>query len=228
MRPTKGRSDESMVKTFTDIYAHLKTKNLQPKLHVLDNECSKAVQTFIKSNGTDIHIVEPYNHSVNTVEHAVKAIKYHVIIGLATVDINCPLQLWDLFLAQMKDTLNLLRTSRRDPTKSAYEEMEGKFDFNWTPISILGTEALAFVNPDERTSWEAHWVDCYVTGRCLDHYHLLNFFVTHTKWGEQNRHLPPLPNKLQSTFSLRSRLHPPCGTTIFAINKTEYSTRCSR
>ena len=97
----KNRSDESMVKAFTDIYAHLKTKNLQPKLHVFNKECSKAVQTFIKSNGTDIQIVEPHNHSVNAAEPAIKAIGYHVIAGLATVDINCPLQLWDLFLAQI-------------------------------------------------------------------------------------------------------------------------------
>ena len=81
----------------------------------------------------------------------------------------------------MEDTLNLLRTSRRDPSKSAYEEMEGPLDFNQTPISILGTKALAFVDPDERASWEAHGVDCYVTGRCPDHYRLLKFFVTHTK-----------------------------------------------
>jgi len=123
----------------------------------------------------------PHNHSVNAAEPAVKAIKYHVIAGLATVDINCPLQFWDIFPAQMQDTLNLLRTSRRDPSKSAYEEMEGEFDFNRTPISILGTKALAFVDPDERASWEAHGVDCYVIGRCLDHYRLLQFFVTHTK-----------------------------------------------
>ena len=130
MRLMKSRSDESMVKAFTDIYAYLKPKNLQPKLHVLDNECSKAVQTFIKSNGTDIQIVKPHNHSVNAAEPAVKAIKYHVIAGLTTVDINCLLQLWDLFLSQMQDTFNLLRVSRRDPSKSAYEEIEGEFVFN--------------------------------------------------------------------------------------------------
>jgi len=38
MRPMKSRSDESMVKALTDIYDSLKTKNLQPKLHVLNNE----------------------------------------------------------------------------------------------------------------------------------------------------------------------------------------------
>ena len=96
MRPMKSRSDESMWKAFKDIYAYLKTKNIQPKLHDLDNECSKAVQTFINSNGTNIQIVGPHNHSVIAAEPAVKAIKYHVITGLATVDINCPLQLWDL------------------------------------------------------------------------------------------------------------------------------------
>jgi len=81
----------------------------------------------------------------------------------------------------MQEALNLLRTSRWNSTKSAYEEMEGEFDFNRTPISILGTKALAFVDPDERASWEAHGVDCYVTGRCPDHYPLLKFCVTHTK-----------------------------------------------
>ena len=101
MRPMKSRSDESIVKAFIDIYACLKTENFQPKLHALNNECPEAVQTFIKSNGTDIQIVEPHNHSVNAAEPAIKAIGYHVIAGLATVDINCPLQLWDLFLAQI-------------------------------------------------------------------------------------------------------------------------------
>jgi len=144
MRPMKSKSDESMVKAFTDIYAYLKTRNLQPKLHVLYNKCSKAVQTFMKNNGTDIHKI-PRHHRLG-----------------AMVDINCPLQLWDLFLAQMQDTLTLLCTSRRYPSKSAYEEMEGEFGFTRTPISILGTKALVFVDPDERASWEAHGVDCYV------------------------------------------------------------------
>ena len=81
----------------------------------------------------------------------------------------------------MQNTLNLLRTFRRDLPKSAYEEIEEEINFNRTPISILGTKALAFVDPDERASWEAHGVDCYATGRCPDHYRLLKFFVIHTK-----------------------------------------------
>ena len=54
-----------MVEVFNDIYAYLKARGLAPKLHVLDNECSKAVQNYIRSENTTIQLVEPHNHRVN-------------------------------------------------------------------------------------------------------------------------------------------------------------------
>ena len=45
-------------------------------------------------------------------------------------------------------TLNMLRTSRLNQTKTAYEELEGAFDFNKTPLAPLGTKALLFDNPE--------------------------------------------------------------------------------
>jgi len=59
--------------------------------------------------------------------------------------------------------------------------MEGTYDFNRTPISVLGTKALAFVDPDEQTSWQTHGVGYYVTVWCPNHYHLLQIFITNTK-----------------------------------------------
>ena len=41
-------------------------------------------------------------------------------------------------------TLNMLRTSRSDPSKSAYEVLEGKFDYNKTPLAPPGTKALIY------------------------------------------------------------------------------------
>ena len=70
-------------------------RNLKPKMHVLDNECSRAIKTFIRKEATDIQLVEPYNHRVNAAETAVKAAKHHMLAALATTDPNCPLQLWD-------------------------------------------------------------------------------------------------------------------------------------
>ena len=73
----------------------------------------------------DIHLVPPHNHQVNVAECAIATFKEHFIVGLATVDKNCPLQLWDEFLHQVELTLNLLHFSRCDPSKSANKEVHG-------------------------------------------------------------------------------------------------------
>ena len=97
----QSRADECMFTTFIDVYKTLEARGLYPKLHVLANEYSKAVQEYVRSEGTTIQIAEPYNHRVDPAEPAVKSVKYHVLAGLATVHPDCPLQLWDRFLAQM-------------------------------------------------------------------------------------------------------------------------------
>ena len=101
-----------------------------------------------------------------------------MIAALATLDINCLIQLWDRFLPQIQDTLNLLRTLRDNAviSISAYEALEGPFDFNRTLTSTLGTRPLAYLDPDERASWQPHGVDVFYTGRCPLHYRMLEFF----------------------------------------------------
>ena len=165
MRAMRSRNDESMVDTFKSVYKFLQKHDCSPKLHVLDNECSKAVQNFVQKEDTSIQLVEPRNHRVNAAETAIKAAKYHIIAGLQTVDPDCPLQLWSKFTRQMQDTLNLLRTAREDPNKSAYEALQGPFDYNKTPMVVLGTKALAFTDPEDRASWQAHGVDTFLVGR---------------------------------------------------------------
>ena len=54
-----------MVTFFKEIYEYLKKRNCKPKLHVMDNKCSKAVQTFIKEQEVPIQLVKPGNHRVN-------------------------------------------------------------------------------------------------------------------------------------------------------------------
>ena len=46
--PMKNRTDACMVAIFKEIYEYSKERKCKPKLHVMDNKCSKAVQTFIK------------------------------------------------------------------------------------------------------------------------------------------------------------------------------------
>ncbi|KAL7538190.1 hypothetical protein ACHAXR_008359, partial [Thalassiosira sp. AJA248-18] len=176
IRPMPSRTDASMIAAFTDVYDYLEARKCKPKLHVLDNECSKAVRNYVTSKDTKIQLVEPHNHRVNAAEPAVKTVKAHFKSALATLDKNCPLQLWDKFLPQVQDTLNMLRTSRRNAKISAYEEMEGAFDYNKTPMAPLGTKALAYIAPDERASWQMHCSDAFYVGRAPNHYRLLQFY----------------------------------------------------
>jgi hypothetical protein len=58
-----------------------------------------------------IQLVPPHNHCVNAAKCAIGTFKEHFVAALATVDMLCPLQLWDKFLPQVELTLNLLHFS---------------------------------------------------------------------------------------------------------------------
>jgi hypothetical protein len=106
-------------------------------------------------------LVEPDNHRVNAAERAIQTFKNHFIAGLATVDKNFPLQLWDELIPQCQDTLNMLRTSRVNKHLSAYAVLEGPFNFDKTPIAPPGTKAIIYNDPKTRTSWEPHGDDAF-------------------------------------------------------------------
>ena len=88
MQAMRSRNDESMVETFKSGYDFLQKYDCSPKLHVLDNERSKAIQNFVLNKDTCIQLVEPLNRRVNAAETAIKAAKYHIIAGLQTVDLH--------------------------------------------------------------------------------------------------------------------------------------------
>ena len=56
----------------------------------------------------------------NVAERAIQTFKNHFISGVYSTDTDWPIQLWDQLTTQAVITLNMLRTSRIDPTKSAY------------------------------------------------------------------------------------------------------------
>ncbi len=149
VRYMQNRSADSMKKVFEDIITYLDARGCKPTLNVMDNECSKTVESYITSQNIDIQLVPPANHRVNAAERAIGTFKEHFIAGLATVDCNCPLQLWDEFLPQAQDTLNLLRVSRRNNKISAYEELEGPFDYNWTLLVTICTPAFIYGDPSK-------------------------------------------------------------------------------
>ena len=135
VRPMKSRTDECMVAAYKDIYESLTEKGFKPVLNVTDNECTRAVQNYITSQNVDCQLMEHDNHRVTATERAIQTFKNHFIPRLCSTDRDWPMQLWHTMTEQALITLNLLRTSRIDPTKSAYHQVMGhKYDWNAHPL----------------------------------------------------------------------------------------------
>ena len=161
---------------------YLDERGCKPKVNVMDNECSKAVEQHITGQGIDIELCPPRNHRGNGPgERAIRTYKDHLISMLATVDPECPIQLWDEFLEQATDTLNLLRTSRRNAKISAYEELNGEFDYNKTPLVPVGTESIIYNDPEDRNSFEPRAIKAIAVGRAKLHYRCLKFWIPATR-----------------------------------------------
>jgi hypothetical protein len=113
----------------------------------MDNECSDGVEKFI------------WYHQANAAKRVIATFKEHSISALATVDMLCPLQLWDEFLPQVELTLNMLCFFWKNPKKSANQEVYSSFDFNKTPLAPLGNIALVYNDPGSPTFWVPHATD---------------------------------------------------------------------
>ncbi|EJK70474.1 hypothetical protein THAOC_08166 [Thalassiosira oceanica] len=177
-----NKTKEAHANAFKQVLTKLKKGNCKPRQIMMDNECSKLVREYIETEGIDIQFCPPDDHKQNGPgERAVSTAKEYFIGLLATVDPMCPIQLWDEFLEQLQIVMNLLRTSRRDPSKSAYEDLFGQFDYNKTPIAVVGSKALAYDAPSTRTTFAPHATDVYYVGPALQHYRCLRFWNTKTK-----------------------------------------------
>ena len=102
-------------------------------------------------------------------------------MGLCTVHPQFPLQLWCELLPHAEITLNLLQQSQANSKLSAYAILEGKFNFNKTPLAPPGTKALFFDDPKKRTSWAPHAKDAWFVSPAMKHYLCFKFFVPSSK-----------------------------------------------
>lgn len=180
-RPIKDTKSETIVEAFEEVFTYLKDRGFTPKMNVTDNQAARHIKSFLTGKNCKWQFVEPNNHRVNAAERAIQTFKNHFISGLCCTDSEFPLQLWDQLTEQAEITLNLLRTSRRDPTKSAYEDLQGeKFDFNRTPLAPPGTRAVVYEHPASRASWAPRGVDAWYVGPAKDHYRNYRFFIVDT------------------------------------------------
>jgi hypothetical protein len=98
-------------------------------------------------------LVEPHNHRVNAAKCAIQTFKVHFISALGTTDSKFPLQLWDHFTPQVKNTFNMLHPLRIDPSKSAYEVLNGPYNWNQFLLALPGCKAIIYESPKSQGLW---------------------------------------------------------------------------
>ena len=110
------------------------------------------METWLDDSVIKLELTPVAQHRTNRAERAIRTWKGHFIAIMAGIDPECPLSLWEEFIAQAELTLNLMRTSPSNPMMSAWEILCGRFDINSTPIAPLGMKVLVHDTPEKRGS----------------------------------------------------------------------------
>ena len=174
--PIPNLLDTTIIGAFKNVFDQLKEKGFKPKFNVTDNQAAVKIREFLQQQKCKGQFVEPLNHRVNAAERAIQTFKNHFISGLCSTDTDWPIQLWDQLTPQAEITLNLVRTSRMDPTKSAYHLFHGKqYDWNKYPMAPPGTKAVIYLDPKTRRLWGARGLDAWYCGPSLHHYRNCKF-----------------------------------------------------
>ena len=179
--PISALDDKSIFNAYKKTFDELTQKGFKPKLNVMDNQATRYIKTFLTEQECELQLVEPHNHRVNAAERAIQTFKDAFISALATTDKDFPLQLWDKLTPQVILTLNMMRASRIDPTKSAHEVLYGKYDWNRYPLAPLGCRAVVYEDGDVRGSWASRGVDGWYLGPSTDHYRCDLYYIPETR-----------------------------------------------
>ena len=79
--------DDAIVEDLQEVFQELKEKVHKPTLNVTDNQTTKPIKSFLKTEQHDWQFVEPTNHRFKSVERAIQTFKNHFISGLCFTDI---------------------------------------------------------------------------------------------------------------------------------------------
>ena len=87
---------------------------------------------------TVVQLAPPYSHRENAAEQDKGTFKNHFVVKLASVAYKILNILWCWILKQADNSMNLLKTSGKNPMLSSYAKISGTFDFNARPMAPPG------------------------------------------------------------------------------------------
>ena len=133
--------------------------------------------------------------------------KNHFQSVLYGSDPTLPKNQWDRVLPVTVLTLTMLRPSRINPKKPAYNEILGNFDFNKTPLAPPGCLILAHKRAQERATWADHGVKGYFIGPAKHHYRNNRVYIPKTRGERTTDTIEFFPEHIQmSQISSEDRL----------------------
>jgi hypothetical protein len=172
VQPFQTKADHHRIPAYQAIMARLKARNIRVSQQVLDNEASAAYKHAINiaSPGCTIQFVPPDMHRRNKAERAIRTFTAHFLSILASVDPLFPPNQWDLLLPQAELTVNLLRQSTMFPTMSAWEHLNGPYNFDATPMGPPGCRIISHAKGSTRRSYDFRGNSGFYVGPSLEHY----------------------------------------------------------
>ena len=96
-----------------------------------------------------IELLPPGIQRRNAVEVAIGNFKAQFLIFLAGTAQAFLSSLWDRLLPQAEITINLLRQSNATPNVLAYAHLSGPFDYNKTPLAMMGISVQVHKKTDK-------------------------------------------------------------------------------
>jgi hypothetical protein len=129
---------------------------------------------FFTYNNVGYQLVPPHFHRHNAAERPFVLSRGEIVSGLASVDPDSPLHLWDLLLPQAEMTLNLLRKSRQHPQLYITSHYHGTVDYNKTAFVPLGCKIIVHEKTSQRRTWAPHGQHGYSLGPAMHHYRCQN------------------------------------------------------
>ena len=178
--PIQNRTATELLRAYKLLLQKLKNSGYAPKLHILDNEMSQIMKDFDSDNKIDFQLVPPHNHRRNVAERAICTWKNHFVSTLCTTNNTFPMHLWCRLIPQATMSLNMLRSCRHNIKLSAYEAIEGSYNYNSNPLAPPGCKIIAHETPAQRKTWAAHGVDGFYLGPAMNHYRCHNVYIPST------------------------------------------------
>jgi hypothetical protein len=160
----------------------LAARGLSVDLQILDNEANMEYKEAITFKwNAKFQLVPSDMHCRNQAERAIHTFKDHFLTILASINSAFPPYLWDLLLPQAELTLNLLCQATLNLRISAWEFFQGPFDFNKTPLGLVGRRIFIHVKPATWHLWDFHAKPGFHIGPALDSYHCFKLVKSDTK-----------------------------------------------